>query len=210
MTYEDSVIQLCSDYAALSHVDQFRKDKITPYFSHPARVALYASSRGKLNFLGIAAAFLHDVLEDCAKGKVGDKNYPFIIKNHKDRHKDIRLFLLDNPLIKREDGKRILELTVALTMSQDKSISKKERKEVYLNALSSGDIDACIIKYCDRIDNLTTVHHFSQGGFKWYISDTEILINKLSDKVKCVNYSIHLDLERKLEEVKKTYQKLYQ
>jgi len=208
--YEDMVITLCSDYAAIAHQGQFRKDRITPYISHPGRVAGFVYYLGNLNFLSVCAAWLHDVMEDCAKGQVGDDDYPFIIKNHETRDKDIRLFLLDNPNINKADGQIILELVRILTMSQDKSIPKRERKEKYIESISQEGVESSILKYCDRLDNLTTVHYFSQGGFKWYIVDTQMIIDKLSEKVKAVNSNIHIQLERKLEAIKETYKKIYE
>lgn len=209
MMYEDTVVQLCSSYAAIAHINQFRKDGKTPYIPHPGRVACSTATNGRLGFIGVCASWLHDTPEDCAVGKHGDKDYPFIIENHTDRYKDIRLFLLDNPAIDKADGQKILQLTMELCMSQDKSIPKNTRKKQYIDDIAKGSIDAAIIKYCDRIDNLTTCHIFSKGGFKYYLEDTQMLMDKLSPKVKAVNSLIHLELERKLEEVKKTYQKMY-
>ena len=207
--YEDRVIQLCSNYAAIAHQGQFRKDGKTPYISHPGRVASSAATIGKLDFMGVCSSWLHDTPEDCAVGKHGDKNYPFIIKNHTDRYKDIRLFLLDNPDINKSDGQKILQLTMELCMSQDKSISKNKRKKQYIKDIANGSLDAAIIKYCDRLDNLTTCHIFSQGGMKYYIEDTQMILDKLGPKVKMVNSLIHLELERKLKEVTKTYLRMY-
>ena len=208
--YEDTVIQLCSNYAAIAHMKQLRKDGKTPYISHPGRVACSAAAIGRLGFIGVCGAWLHDTPEDCAVGKHGDKDYPFIIENHTDRYKDMRLFLLDNPEIKKADGQKILQLTMELCMSQDSSIPKNTRKKQYIDAIAIGSLDAAIIKYCDRLDNLTTCHIFSKGGFNHYIEDTQRLMDKLSPKAKAVNSLLHIELERKLEEVKSTYKKMYE
>jgi (p)ppGpp synthase/HD superfamily hydrolase len=207
--YEDRVIQLCSDYAAIAHMKQLRKDGKTPYISHPGRVSCSTATIGKLDFIGVCASWLHDTPEDCAVGKHGDKDYPFIIENHTDRYKDIRLFLLDNPDIEKTDGQKILQLTMELCMSQDKSIPKWIRKEQYIDNIAGGSVDAAIIKYCDRIDNLTTCHIFSKSGFAFYIKDTQMLLDKLSGKIKATRPLLHLHLERKLEVVTKTYEEMY-
>lgn len=204
--YDDGLLQLCSDYAAIAHMGQFRKDKQTPYISHPGRVAYLTGILGRLGILPTCAAWLHDVMEDCLTNPA---NSPFNICNHRTRYRDIRLFLLDNPEIRKFDGQKILQMVTELTMSQDTTISKKIRKEIYLDGIANGSVEASIIKYCDRIDNLTTCHLFSQQGFKWYIEDTQMLIDKLSDRVKAVNMEIHLILERKLETIKKTYREMY-
>lgn len=207
--YEDTVIQLCSSYAAIAHIKQFRKDGKTPYIPHPGRVACNAATIGKLDFIGVCSSWLHDTPEDCAVGKHGDKDYPFIIENHTDRYKDMRLFLLDNPKIKKTDGQKILQLTMELCMSQDRSVRKNDRKAQYIIDIANGSLDASIIKYCDRIDNLTTCHIFSKGGMKHYIIDTQMILDKLGYKVKAVNSLLHLHLERKLHEVNKTYLRMY-
>lgn len=209
MISDDKIVQLCSDYAAIAHMKQLRKDGVTPYISHPGRVAYFTSYLGDLEFWPVCASWLHDTPEDVAVGKFGDKDYPFIIQNHIGRYKDIRLFLLDNPEIKKEDGQKILDLTMELCMSQDPSVPKKVRKVQYLDDIAKGSVDAAIIKYCDRIDNLTTCHIFSQNGFKWYLEDTQMLMDKLSPKVKAVNSLLHLHLERKLKDVTKTYLRMY-
>jgi (p)ppGpp synthase/HD superfamily hydrolase len=207
--YEDTVVQLCSGYAAIAHMKQLRKDKKTPYIPHPGRVSCFTATIGKLDFIGVSAAWLHDTPEDCAVGKHGDKNYPFIIQNHTDRYKNMKLFLLDNPNIDMEDGQKIFDLTMELCMSQDRSVPKNDRKVQYIKDIENGSVEASIIKYCDRIDNLTTCHIFSQGGMRYYIEDTKMILNRLGPKVKAVNSLLHLYLERKLDEVKKTYKKMY-
>ena len=94
-------------------------------------------------------------------------------------------------------------------MSQDKSVPKNDRKTQYIKDIANGSIDASIIKYCDRLDNLTTCHIFSQGGMKYYIWDTQMILDELGPKVKMVNSLIHLELERKLLEVTKIYLRMY-
>jgi (p)ppGpp synthase/HD superfamily hydrolase len=213
--YEDTVVQLCSDYAGVAHIGQFRKDKITPYITHPARVAgMVESMPFHRNYVAVAAAWLHDVMEDCLRhcpSCTSVPDYQFIIKNHNfgNGYKDIRKFLLNNPNIDAVDGKEILELVVLLTMSQDKNIPKKVRKKTYLGKIRRGHSAGALLKYCDRIDNLTTVHHFSKDGFAWYIEDTEMVIEQLSTNVAGVSPMLKLRLDRKLEEVRETYTKMY-
>ena len=64
--YQMKVIQLCSDYAAIAHNGQFRKDKKTPYITHPARVANLFENQYSYRYQYVAAAWLHDVMEDCS------------------------------------------------------------------------------------------------------------------------------------------------
>src|SRR5262245_66222943 len=57
--------QQAAAFAARAHDAQTRKDQKTPYFAHPARVALtIASVFGFDDQEILAAAFLHDTIED--------------------------------------------------------------------------------------------------------------------------------------------------
>lgn len=59
------VIKTAADHASRAHKSQFRKDRKTPYITHPARVAgLVGTFRG--SHVAIIAAWLHDVYEDCS------------------------------------------------------------------------------------------------------------------------------------------------
>jgi (p)ppGpp synthase/HD superfamily hydrolase len=51
-------IQLANLFAENAHRDQFRRDGVTPYVTHPQAVAEMVSERAK------PVALLHDVLED--------------------------------------------------------------------------------------------------------------------------------------------------
>ena len=52
-------------FATKCHEGQFRKDGITPYISHPATVVGLLKRMGVSNENILAAAWLHDVVEDC-------------------------------------------------------------------------------------------------------------------------------------------------
>ena len=54
-------ITLARTIAYMAHRRQFRKDGVTPYFTHPEAVA---KSLSKWNEYVIATAYLHDVLEN--------------------------------------------------------------------------------------------------------------------------------------------------
>ena len=93
-------------------------------------------------------------------------------------------------------------------MSQDKSVPKQERQKEYLQRMLIDPI-AVMIKYCDRIDNLITVSHFSQGGFKWYLKNTDVLIETLGTTILQHNAGLHLWLDNVLADSRKLYEVLY-
>lgn len=169
------LIQICSDYATRAHKGQYRKDKVTPYISHPARVANYVSLFIPNNSIVISAAYLHDVLEDC-QIEVISKRY-----NIQNELISFDKFLLSNDEIEKKDGEKIFRIVKELTC--DKSLPKNERKIKYYNKLrDEGLIESCIIKFCDRIDNLQTIDCFTKKGREWYLKDTQKMINILGRK----------------------------
>src|SRR4051812_42815601 len=57
--------QQAASFAARAHQGQLRKDEQTPYIAHPVRVALTVRQLfGIDDPLALAAALLHDVIED--------------------------------------------------------------------------------------------------------------------------------------------------
>jgi len=217
--YENQVIQICSDYAGVAHIGQLRKDGRTPYITHPGRVAsltaTFLKGHPKL-YIYVSAAWLHDVMEDCSE--IIDGEYSYQINNHLFGNIDISVFLQDHDIISPFDGKEILEIAELLTMSQDKSIPKRDRKKAYYEDIRAGDPAATVIKYCDRIDNLITASIFSQNGFKWYLRDTENMMDTLKHIKDLSRFTpFMLDAHRlslnmlrsELEEVKKLYKEMY-
>ena len=65
MTDPNAIIFEAVAFAARAHKNQFRKDKVTPYFSHPVRVCLVVRQVFGFDDPAIlAAALLHDTIED--------------------------------------------------------------------------------------------------------------------------------------------------
>lgn len=60
------VVERALRLAAAAHHGQTRKSTDTPYFSHPAAVALILAGQGFADEAVLAAALLHDVVEDTA------------------------------------------------------------------------------------------------------------------------------------------------
>ena len=103
----------------------------------------------------------------------------------------------------------IFDIAELLTMSQDKSITKKERQKDYYEEMRKAGSEVSVIKYCDRIDNLSTAHIFSTGGFGWYLKETK----KMMDTLRLVNYNslypTHWMLAVQLEGAKQKYKDMY-
>lgn len=211
--YENQVIQICADYATIAHMGVLRKDGKTSYIVHPARVAglvAYFMRHSPKWYIYVAAAWLHDVLEDCSE--IIDGEYSYHINNHDRKNNNLYKFLCiynKYRIITPEDGTMIFDLAELLTMSQDKSITKKERQKEYYEEMRKAGPEVSVIKYCDRIDNLSTAHIFSKGGFKWYLKETQ----KMMDTLGLVNYTslypTHWMLAGQLVGAKQKYKEMY-
>lgn len=63
-----SLIIDAAQFAATAHKGQVRKYNGRPYISHPIRVAGRVATHPEASEELVAAAFLHDVVEDCNVG----------------------------------------------------------------------------------------------------------------------------------------------
>lgn len=119
--------QRAASYAATMHHHKYRDDGVTPYFSHPARVAMIVSQVfGCGDEVAIAAAYLHDVIEDTDQG-----------------YDDVE----------EQFGPEVTRLVVALTKSR--MLPKKERDQDYVERLREADWRARLVKLADQFDNYT-------------------------------------------------------
>jgi len=148
------------DYARVAHEGQFR-DSGDEFFTHVAEVAKIVAGL-KLDTISIAAALLHDVVEDC-----GDKGYtPQGIEEE------------FGPEIARiVDGvSKISELKIEDKI-EDESLSsymKLATLQKMILAMAS-DIRVILVKLCDRLHNMRTLH---------YVKDPEKIQKKARETLK--------------------------
>lgn len=155
-------IKIAADAAAQAHRGQFRKDGKTPYVVHPERVAERVKFFGG-DHIGIIAAWLHDVIEDCPE--VGEG----IVRD-----------ALQQSVLPKQECDEIFAIVCALT--KNNTIQKKSEKLVdTLNRINEAPGQAILIKLCDRMDNLTDAKNREQQFLSTYLPETDQLINALAD-----------------------------
>ena len=119
--------QEAASFAARAHRHQTRKDGTTPYAAHTTRVALIVALEfGCTDKTVIAAALLHDVLEDTTR---------------------------DYDDLEAEFGPRVAAIVAHL--SKDPRLPEPEREKGYDERLRAGPVEARLIKLADVYDNLT-------------------------------------------------------
>lgn len=115
-------------FAAEKHDGQYRKGGRVPYIVHPVQVAFGVSTYTN-NEEVIAAAFLHDVLEDCSNVSVD--------------------------LLREEFGNKVTQ--IVYEMSLDKYVEYKnwkEKKKLYLAKINEASEEALVIVAVDKMSNL--------------------------------------------------------
>lgn len=122
--------QRAACFAARAHQNHLRKDGETPYFAHPASVAMtVAVVFGVDDEEILAAAMLHDTIEDCT---------------------------VDFDEIAQVFNERVASFVA--TMSKDMRLPDAVREAAYDRQLAEGPWQARLIKLADVYDNFLSAH----------------------------------------------------
>jgi (p)ppGpp synthase/HD superfamily hydrolase len=168
-------IKIAADHASRAHKGQFRKDKKTPFITHPARVAALVGMFGG-SHSAIVAAWLHDVYENCTPD--------WIIKTQA---------VIDGLPLVADDRDAIVAMIDALTKKN--TIKKKSaRLSESLDRVLNAPPEATLVKICDRIDNLLDTADRNGGFTKRYLASTDEVIAKLSTRAEGYGYEPALQM----------------
>jgi len=128
--------QHAASFAARAHEHQKRKDGRTPYVAHPCRVALtVAVVFGETDERALAAAMLHDVIED------GETDFDELAEKFGE-----------------------LVACVVAALSKDARLPEPEREPAYDAQLAEADWRARLIKLADVYDNLSDLSTSAISG----------------------------------------------
>jgi len=115
-------------FSAEKHDGQYRKGRNVPYIVHPVMVAFGVSKYSDDEEI-IAAALLHDVLEDCPTVSLD--------------------------VLNKEFGSRVSNIVFELSfLDKSKNFTWREKKEAYLYKIKNASKDTLIIFAVDKMDNL--------------------------------------------------------
>ncbi len=179
----DFILEKVKQFSAKAHGAQVRKYSGEPYVNHLVRVMEtcmeYTDSKPIL-----AAALLHDVLEDT----------PLL-------EEELQGFLIG--IISTEEAVKTIKLVLALTdvytTENYPLLNRKKRKYKEAERLSQIDSDAQTIKYADIIDNAVDITKNDTDFAAKYLVEVMDFLNKM-DKGHPVLY------ERAISTVKKCFQ----
>ena len=176
----NNLILEASRYAERWHRGIFRKYTGEPYIFHPARVAARVSFLPQTDNFLVAAAWLHDVVEDCGVSKAS---------------------------ICGIFGSRIAEIVWELTNPSKKYPEKPryERKAMDLDHIAKISVEAKLIKICDRIDNLNDYPVWDEEAAKFVRDKYYNESVDLYDVVKDADYWLGCELAQTLENVRRKF-----
>jgi (p)ppGpp synthase/HD superfamily hydrolase len=170
-----TVIKTAADHASQAHKSQLRKDRKTPYITHPARVAALVGMFNS-SHVAIVSAWLHDVYEDCT---------PEWIRRTDD-------FIKGLPL-SGDEKNDIIAIVDALT-KKNTIKGKSARLSNSLDRILAAPPEATLVKLCDRIDNLLDSADRNGGFTKRYLISTDEVITKLEVRASLYGYDAALKL----------------
>ena len=164
-------VSICAQEYAKSK-NPYRKDGVTPYFSHPARVALLYQYFNPCDIYEIgvemyykiqAIVFGHDLKEDCEK--VNDEFLYFTL------HNIIGCSVEETDYI----------ISGISILSEDKTITPRSKRiaEYYRYMAEADNYYIWQIKLCDRIDNLVDSGLDEIFMRSTYISESRVLYNMI-------------------------------
>jgi (p)ppGpp synthase/HD superfamily hydrolase len=147
------LVERAAAFAAVAHHGQLRKYTNEPYIRHPAAVVEIVRSVVHTDEM-LAAAWLHDVVEDCGVSPVE---------------------------LDQEFGRTVAKLVSWLTdASTPESGNRAARKEIDRNHLSRAPAEAQTIKVADLIDNTKTITERDPGFASIYIPEKVALLGVLT------------------------------
>jgi (p)ppGpp synthase/HD superfamily hydrolase len=133
-----ATVRAAYELSAALHVDQVR-DEGHPYIVHPLRVAGHLAAHGFRDPALLAAALLHDTLEDTT---------------------------LDEPELERRFGPRVTALVWTATKPM---LRRRRDAGAYLADAGATADEGHLIKLADRLDNLLSLHASPRRGMRYRV-----------------------------------------
>lgn len=160
----DQLLEQVKDFAAKAHGEQRRKFADEPYIAHPIRVmeicAAYTSDVAML-----AAALLHDVLEDTPVKKEQLNNFLLSVMDATKARRTLQL---------------VDELTDRYVKANYPQWNRRKRKTKEAERLANSSAESQTIKYADIIDNSAEIAHQETDFAKVFLYECNALLKKIT------------------------------
>ncbi|MDA9335340.1 RelA/SpoT family protein [Flavobacteriaceae bacterium] len=169
-TADKKLIRKAFDVAVDAHSEQRRKSG-EAYIFHPIAVAKIVASKIGLDATSIAAALLHDVVEDCPHYTIDDIQQ-----------------LFGETVARIVDG-----LTKISTLNKDMNVSMQAENFRKMLLTLHDDIRVIIIKIADRLHNMQTIHSMPEDKQLKIASETLYIYAPLAHKIGLYNIKTQLE-----------------
>ena len=167
---DKKLIRKAFDVAVDAHSNQRRKSG-EAYIFHPIAVAKIVASEIGLDATSIAAALLHDVVEDCPRYSIDDIQQ-----------------LFGETVARIVDG-----LTKISTLNKDMNVSMQAENFRKMLLTLHDDIRVIIIKIADRLHNMETIHSMPEDKQLKIASETLYIYAPLAHKIGLYNIKTKLE-----------------
>lgn len=173
MSVNDPILPRAISFAARAHQGHFRKDGATPYVAHPLRVMTLVRQFGCDDPEVLAAAVLHDTIEDTRT---------------------------DFEDLAEEFSPRVAQLVAML--SKDARLPEAQREREYFDRLGSGPPEALLCKLCDMLDNLRESQGHSIHARRRYLTRADEVLKALTPEFSVTWPSAREALQGAVDEVR--------
>ncbi len=159
----DKQLQIIREFAARAHAGQERRYTAEPYIMHPQRV-METCRKYIDDFEVLAAALLHDVLEDTSVSRAGLHDF------------------LSTQLEPKRAGK-ITRLVTELTDEYEKvkypHWNRRKRKSMEAERLARVSAVAQTVKYADILDNAGEIMRHEPGFGRRYLAESKMMLDAM-------------------------------
>jgi (p)ppGpp synthase/HD superfamily hydrolase len=161
----DSILEEVRDFADKAHGTQQRKYASERYIAHPVRV-MEMCSRHTSSLPILAAALLHDVLEDTDIDKKALHNFLRSVMNEEDAAQTMNL---------------VVELTDVYVKSAYPRWNRRKRKAKEAGRISKTSPESQTVKYADIIDNCREIAEHDPDFAGVFLLECKMLLRKIPE-----------------------------
>lgn len=159
----DNILEKIKDFADKAHGDQKRKYTSERYIVHPIRVMQICKEyTNELPLL--AAALLHDVLEDTPTTQDEIKEYLIGLMDIRQANYSLKL---------------VIELTDVYTKNKYPNWNRRKRKAAEATRIEKTCADSQTIKYADIIDNCIEIIDYDRNFANVFLRECRSILKKI-------------------------------
>lgn len=160
----EDILEKIKEFANSAHGEQRRKFADEPYIEHPVRV-MKICQQYTHDVTVLAAALLHDVLEDTPVNKQQMKDFLQTVMDTTKTERTLQL---------------VDDLTDRYVKSNYPQWNRRKRKAKEAERLAETSADSQTIKYADIIDNSAEIVHHTTDFAKVFLLECRALLQKIT------------------------------